>query len=270
MKECRIDVRQRREFYRKLLTQLSVTSEQKLRTHNQFAEADATGDLMTLWAIIKETHSTKVTGIAYKDVARQEQYFINISQQKGEQLAVFLKRFRQSFERLVDMESVLQVFDENQLLQKFISALEEPKFSEFKKYLRNQTLMTGSTEHLPKTLDLVVEAAARFQTAYASSAREPKELTIYAATEGVPVKPWHSTAKCHNCKKKGHIAPNCPHPRAGKDSKKVDKDRDADIDEAIEELKTEPKQTDGKKGGKTEKRAKSRLEDQPRTRFADL
>ena len=84
------------------------------------------------------------------------------------------------------MGSVLAVFDDVQILQKFVAALEEPKFTEFKKYLRNQTLMTGSIEHLSKTLDFAIEAAARFQTAYASQKTYYRNPTIYATEKGYP------------------------------------------------------------------------------------
>jgi len=147
------------------------------------------------------------------------------------------------------MGSILSNYDEVQLRQKFISALDETKHGEFQKFLRNQSLMHGSTDHLPKSLDLVIESAARFQTTV-KPVRTDKTNSIFSMREGQQEKDWHTDATCYACQKKGHISTFCPNKESSKDKKKkggkagyIDKkqEQDKEIAEAIADAKAEKK-----------------------------
>ena len=142
--------------------QLSRISEEKVREHKEWPELYKRMRGLDLWRIIKETHSTAITGVTETDKQAARSRFSSCRQYpKDESISDFKRRFDDAVALLKATGGTQP--DEQELATQFTYKLDRGKYAKYIEQLEN--LVTLKAVDFPKTLAEAYNNASKFVVA---------------------------------------------------------------------------------------------------------
>ena len=157
------DVDKSKEFYGTIMTYLSTGSEAVIKAHEKYIKAHKNQDLLLLWRIIKETHSTHMQGGNAFDRNRLAKEIHTIRQDAHEDLADYRKRFEDKHFEAESLGCYIGTMEDQ--VTRFVESLNEAEFGAYKTFISNDLKLKeeGATSTLfPKDLDTAVKQATKY------------------------------------------------------------------------------------------------------------